>query len=62
MTTHHVACNCCVQMCDLLPCGGGLGNIKEEDKGKNHCDEQAWFWYKCCFCCCLCVSATTSLA
>jgi hypothetical protein len=39
-----------------------LENTKEEDKGKNHCDEQAWFWYKCCFCCCLRVSAITSLA
>jgi hypothetical protein len=28
MTAHHVACNCCVQMSDLLPCGGGLGKHK----------------------------------
>lgn len=34
MTAHHVACNCCVQMCDLLTCGGGLGKHKRRQKAK----------------------------
>jgi hypothetical protein len=61
MTAHHVACNCCVQTCDLLTCGGGLGKHKRRQRQKP-------LWWaglvlvQVLFCCCLCVSAITSLA